>query len=63
MINKKKRFALKDTRDLKLDVVDLYGETLALYKALGIKREILSLQNELFTINSKAKRCRRIIRN
>ena len=44
---------LKDTRDLKLDIVDLYGETLALYKALGIKREILELQNELFTINSR----------
>ena len=49
----KEALLLKDTRDLKLDVVDLYGETLALYKALGIKREILSLQNELFTINSR----------
>ncbi len=49
----KETLLLKDTRDLKLDVVDLYGETLALYKALGIKREILSLQNELFTINSR----------
>ncbi len=49
----KETLLLKDTRDLKLDAVDLYGETLALYKALGIKREILSLQNELFTINSR----------
>lgn len=49
----KETLLLKDTRDLKLDVVDLYGETLALYKALGIKRQILELQNELFTINSR----------
>lgn len=49
----KEALLLKDTRDLKLDIVDLYGETLTLYKALGIKREILSLQNELFTINSR----------
>ena len=49
----KETLLLKDTRDLKLDVVDLYGETLALYKALGIKRQILGLQNELFTINSR----------
>lgn len=46
----KEALLLKDTRDLKLDVVDLYGETLTLYKVLGIKREILGLQNELFTI-------------
>ncbi len=49
----KETLLLKDTRDLKLDVVDLYGETLALYKALEIKRQILELQNELFTINSR----------
>ncbi len=49
----KEALLLKDTRDLKLDVIDLYGETLALYKALGIKRQILELQNELFTINSR----------
>lgn len=51
--SQKEALLLKDTRDLKLDIVDLYGETLALYKALGIKREILELQNELFTINSR----------
>ncbi len=49
----KEALLLKDTRDLKLDIVDLYGETLALYKALEIKRQILELQNELFTINSR----------
>lgn len=49
----KEALLLKDTRDLKLDIVDLYGETLALYKALKIKKEILSLQNELFTINRR----------
>ena len=49
----KEALLLKDTRDLKLDVVDLYGETLALYKALGVKRQILELQNELLTINSR----------
>lgn len=49
----KEALLLKDTRDLKLDIVDLYGETLALYKALEIKRQVLELQNELFTINSR----------
>ena len=49
----KEALLLKDTRDLKLDVVELYGETLALYKALKIKKEILSLQSELFDINKR----------
>ena len=49
----KEALLLKDTRDLKLDIIDLYGETLALYKALAIKKEILSLQNELFIINKR----------
>jgi len=49
----KEALLLKDTRDLKLDVVDLYGETLALYKVVGIKKEILGLQNELLNINSR----------
>ena len=46
----KEALLLKDARDLKLDVVDLYGETLALFKALKIKNEILNLQNELLNI-------------
>ncbi len=46
----KETLLLKDTRDLKLDIVDLYGETLALFKAIKIKNEILNLQNELLNI-------------
>lgn len=49
----KETLLLKDTRDLKLDIIDLYGETLTLYKALEIKKEILALYNELLTINSR----------
>lgn len=49
----KEALLLKDTRDLKLDVVELYGETLALYKALEIKREVLKLYNELFQMNKR----------
>jgi len=49
----KETLLLKDTRDLKFDVVELYGETLVLYKALGIKKEILGLQNELLNINKR----------
>lgn len=49
----KEALLLKDARDLKLDIIDLYGETLALYKTLKIKKETLALYNELLTINSR----------
>lgn len=41
----------KNTKDLKLDVVELYAKTLALYKQEKIKQEILSLEKELLDIN------------
>ena len=49
----KETLLLKDIRDLKLDIIVLYGETLSLYKVLGVKKQILGLQNELLTINSR----------
>ncbi len=43
----------KDTKDLKLDAVELYAKTLALYKESKIKEETLALYNELYDINKK----------
>lgn len=43
----------KNTRDLRLDTVDIYGEALNLYKSSKIKSETLELQNELVFINKR----------
>lgn len=43
----------KNTRNLKIVAIDLYGETLNLYKILQIKSEILTLQDELIDINKR----------
>lgn len=46
----------KDTRDLKLDSVDVYAEALNLYKRKNISEEILELQNNLVEINKRLKK-------
>lgn len=52
--DKQKEIVLqKDTKDLKLDAVDIYAQTLSLYKQVQIKKSELSLQKELFEINKK----------
>lgn len=52
--NEQKEILLqKDTKDLKLDTVELYAKTLALYKEAKIKEETLALQKELCEINKK----------
>lgn len=43
----------KDTRDLRLDAVDIYGEALNLFKQYQVKSKIYELQNELAEINKK----------
>lgn len=43
----------KDSRDLKIDAADIYGDALNLYKRSQIKSETLSLQNELININKR----------
>lgn len=45
----------KDLRDLKIDAVDLYAQALALYKELNIKKDVLTVQNELHDINERLK--------
>ncbi len=47
---------LKNTRDLKHVAIDLYGETLNLYKILQIKSEILILQKELIKNNERLRK-------
>lgn len=44
---------IKDTRDLKIDAVDVYGSTLELYKQSKIYNEKLRLQKELVDINKR----------
>lgn len=44
---------MKDSKDLKLDAVDIYGEALGLYKQTKINDEKLSLQKELVNINKR----------
>ena len=52
--NKQKEILLKkNTRDLKLDIVELYAQTLALYKQSQIKNDELNLRDELREINKK----------
>lgn len=52
--NKQKEILLKkNTRDLKLDIVELYAQTLALYKQSQIKNDELNLRDELKEINKK----------
>ncbi len=52
--NKQKEILLlKNTRDLKLDSVDLYSEALNLYKQIQIKNEIINLTKELVDINKR----------
>ncbi len=46
----------KDSRNLKLDAVDIYGEALNLYKQSLIKSETLTLQNELVDINKRLRK-------
>jgi outer membrane protein TolC len=47
---------LKDSRDLKLDAVELYSQSLSLYKEAQIKKDILKVQKELYEINKKLKK-------
>ncbi len=55
--NKQKEILLlKNTRDLKLDIVELYGETLNLYKQIQIKNEIINLTKELNNINQRLRK-------
>ena len=52
--DKQKSYLLqKDTRDLKLDAVDIYSDALSLYKQSKIKTETLALQTELVDINKR----------
>ena len=54
--DKQKQILLfKSQRDLKLDAVDIYAETLNLFKKQQISNKILSLQNELIEINERLK--------
>ena len=50
----------KDTKDLKLDVVELYAKTLSLYKQAKIKQEVLLLQKELLDIDQRLSRAGKI---
>lgn len=49
----KSMILMKDSKDLKLDAVDIYGEALGLYKHSKIYEEKLTLQNELVNINKR----------
>lgn len=52
--DKQKELILKkDTKDLKLDITDIYGEALNLYKIKKIKQEALELNNKLILINKR----------
>lgn len=52
--DKQKEIVLqKDTKDLKLDAVEIYAQALSLYKQAKIKKDVLSLQKELYEINKK----------
>ena len=52
--NKQKEIVLlKNQQDLKLDAVEIYAQTLDLYKQLQIKKEALELQIQLLDINKK----------
>lgn len=44
---------MKDTKDLKLDAVEIYADALGLYKQSVINGEKLALQNELININKR----------
>lgn len=49
--DKQKEIVLqKDTKDLKLDAVEIYAQALSLYKQAQIKKETLALQKELLEI-------------
>ncbi len=52
----KEALLLKNERDLKLDIVDLYAETLNLFKKLKIKEEILNLDEKLLDINTRLRK-------
>ena len=55
--DKQKSYLLqKDTRDLKLDAVDIYSDALSLYKQSKIKTETLALQTELVDINKRLRK-------
>lgn len=55
--NKQKEIVLqKDTKELKLDAVELYAQTLSLYKQAQVKKEVLGLQAELFEINKRLRK-------
>lgn len=43
----------KNLRDLKLDTIDVYSQALSLYKELSIKKDMLSVQSELHSINKR----------
>ncbi len=49
----KEMLLLKNTRDLKLDIVELYGEVLNLYKQIQIKNKVITLAKELNEINKR----------
>lgn len=52
----KELLLLKNTKDLKLDIVELYAQALYLYKQLQIKKNTLSLQNELYEIRKRLRK-------
>ena len=52
--DKQKEIVLqKDTKDLKLDAVEIYAQALSLYKQAQIKKETLALQKELLEIQKR----------
>lgn len=52
--DKQKEIVLqKDTKDLKLDAVEIYAQALSFYKQAKIKKEILALQKELLEIQKR----------
>lgn len=52
----KELILLKNTRDLKLDSVEVYADALNLYKKENITKETLSLQNKLVEINKRLRK-------
>ena len=52
----KELILLKDTRDLKLETVEVYADALNLYKKENISKETFELQNKLVEINKRLKK-------
>ncbi len=52
----KELLLLKGVKDLKIDIIELYAQTLNLYKQSQIKESILSLQDELYIIRKRLRK-------